>query len=124
MNTLSPRRLPNVLAIVGLSFWASSIAWAGPPVAAPRTAVLDAEVGPNGGWAGTVVTAEGIPVSGTRLELTSGSGRRPPLSTVTDDNGCFRLENVHAGPYSLRWRRNPVCRLCSMALHPPPARSR
>lgn len=122
MNTLSPRRLPNLLAIVGLSFWASAIAWAGPPAAGPRTAVLDAELGPNGDWTGTVVTAEGIPVTGARLDLTSGIGRRPALSTVTGDNGCFRFENIHAGAYSLRCGDEiRVCRLWQYGTAPPAA---
>ncbi|MDD4269876.1 MAG: carboxypeptidase-like regulatory domain-containing protein [Pirellulales bacterium] len=117
MNTLSPRQLPNLLAVLGLSLWASSVAWA-----EPRTTALDAQLGPDGSWAGTVVTAEGIPVPGTRLELTRGGGRHPALSTVTDERGCFRFKNVHAGPYGLRCGDEiRVCRLWQCGTAPPAA---
>lgn len=122
MNALWPYRLTNLLLALGVVFCGTSVAWAAQPATRPQAAVLDAELGPNGVWTGTVVSVEGIPMAGARLELVSGDPRRPAVSTATDENGHFRFEQVHAGLYTLRCGTHArICRLWHFGTAPPAA---
>ena len=69
-----------------------------------RLVVSDVELGPQGQWAGEIVDAQGIGVSGLSASLSNSRG--PVANIVTDSKGRFALGNMTPGVHLLSCRED------------------
>jgi hypothetical protein len=90
---LEPDELPIELSVPKSSLVAQ--------VANSAVTKLDFPVRAEFGLAGRVTDVSGQPIEQVRIELINSTGIRA-LSTITDQNGLYRLDGVPVGKYTLR----------------------
>jgi hypothetical protein len=99
------RRLGSLLLTAAILIAISPAVSTGQTVRPPeRLVISDVGLGPQGQWAGEIVDAQGIGVSGLSARLSNSRG--PVAGILTDSKGRFALGNMTPGVHLLSCRES------------------
>lgn len=108
-----------VLAVIGMLMPVAP-ASAQESAPAPAHVVRDVELGYGGLLIGRLLDANGRPLAGVEVTITSGN--KPLATTHSDAEGVFAVSNLRGGVHSIATAENlQVCRLWTPGTAPPQA---